>query len=38
MSAAFIVHCFARSPAVNGFDFFAVICGLAKLARAASKL
>ena len=38
ISAAFIVHFFARSPAVNDFDFFAVICGLAKLAWAASKL
>jgi hypothetical protein len=36
--AAFIVHFFACSLAVNDFDFFAVIYGLAKLACAASKL
>jgi len=38
ISAAFIVHFFARSPAVNDFDFFALICGFAKLAWAGSNL
>jgi hypothetical protein len=32
ISAAFIIHFFTYSPSVNGFDFFAIICEIAKLA------
>jgi hypothetical protein len=32
ISAAFIIHSFTYSPSVNGFDFFTVICEIAKLA------
>jgi hypothetical protein len=32
ISAAFIICSFTYSPSVNGFDFFAIICEVAKLA------
>jgi hypothetical protein len=29
---SFIIHSFSYSPSVNGFDFYAIICEIGKLA------